>query len=111
MSSENNIWQGVWTSNTEYAVNATLLFNNEVYTCIISHTSTAEFDLQKWQKLTGTVSLKGAWKTDTDYAVNDMITEDGKLYLSKVTHRSNSNNFLNDLGNWELIASGPPRIN
>lgn len=57
-----------WAANTEYKLNTTVVNDNDLYKCITAHTSGAEFDATKWQKVgvdregdtfTGNVNFSG----------------------------------------------------
>lgn len=72
--SESNNWEEIissgesdgikpWASNTDYEINDVVIYNNELYLCLVNHTSQTAFYLdmttgnKKWKKLTGDNSL------------------------------------------------------
>lgn len=82
-----------WEENTAYAVNALVEHNDDVYMCLVAHTSTSDFDADlaggKW-KLVGlaldvaTTSVLGGVKADdSDGGVS--VAADGKMSINLPT--------------------------
>lgn len=112
-----------WSSNTEYEKNEIILYNNKIYKCNKSHTSTTNFDSDKliyWNSLNdnpiindwasggqyeaGSVVIVtntsgiSKWKENTPYKVGDSVVYNGYVYVCST---ANSDTTFTE-GNWSL---------
>lgn len=100
-----------WSSNTEYEKDEIILYNNKIYKCNKSHTSTTDFGADKliyWNSLndnpiindwaSGTTYEIGSmviisnanniseWTTNTSYNANDEVIYNGYIYMCKTAN-------------------------
>lgn len=100
-----------WSSLTDYSVNEVVIYNNKIYKCNKSHTSTTDFGADKliyWNSLndnpiindwaSGTTYEVGSmviisnanniseWTTNTSYNTNDEVIYNGYIYMCKTAN-------------------------
>lgn len=70
-----------WQSNTYYAINTKVCYNNDWYTCIVAHTSTDVFENTNWELLNSSIAT-----------------------ATKMTSCTVNSGNTNSLGNSDLVA-------
>lgn len=67
-----------WESNIDYTINDLVVYENTIYKCNTAHTSTSEFDFEKWLGLTGAKGDKGDNGADGQNGIDGTNGSDGK---------------------------------
>lgn len=92
-----------WEATTDYEQNYLVVYNNILYRCSVTHTSSSTFDITKWVALeTESLSIT-LWESLTDYNIDDLVIRNNMLYKCKVAHTSSTDFEANK---WDMIGSG-----
>ncbi len=105
-------WRSVWNNGTVYNPDDVVSVGGKVYTCLIRHTSDANFynDLNyfnnnvppaaepKWELMSDGVSWLGEWQSETYYRIGDIVKFGGNNYICLLDHTSvsSASNFSTD---------------
>jgi hypothetical protein len=86
-------WTSVWTPDTLYNVDDSVLYGSTVYKCLVSHTSATEnagleFDAEKWTTYAPSDNFRGEWTASTHYYIDDIVRYGGILYRAIGSHIS-----------------------
>ena len=86
------VYQGSWTTSTQYLVDDIVTNGGKTYICTVSHVAAAQFvsdfNLNKWSVISDGVKWKGNWTTNTLYDFGDLVKYNGIVYLCKAAHTS-----------------------
>ena len=112
-------WKGVWSNGNAYNRDDVVNVGGKTYVCLITHTSSADFntDLKatvpgssppvpqpKWVLQTDGRRWIGSWVTATQYQEGDIVTFDGTVYFCNLGHLSTT--FQANATDWTIIAQG-----
>ena len=89
-------WTSVWTPETLYNVDDTVIYGGTVYKCLTSHQSQnadagLEFDAEKWEFYSQSDNFRGEWQPNTHYYIDDIARYGGILYRAIGSHISTPN--------------------
>ena len=89
-------WTSVWTPETLYNVDDTVIYGGTVYKCLTSHQSQnadagLEFDAEKWEFYSQSDNFRGEWQPNTHYYIDDIARYGGVLYRAIGSHISTPN--------------------
>ena len=89
-------WTSVWTPDTLYNVDDTVIYGGTVYKCLTSHQSQnadagLEFDAEKWEFYSQSDNFRGEWQPGTHYYIDDIARYGGILYRAIGSHISTPN--------------------
>ena len=98
-----------WKTNELYTQGNMVVYNDKIYICDSSHTSTSTFDPTKWHEISS--NDIDNWQTSTAYNVGDMVVRGGQLYRCITAHTSDSNDFSNDIANWQTLDTKWKAVN
>ena len=89
-------WTSVWTPETLYNVDDTVIYGGTVYKCLTSHQSQnadsgLEFDAEKWTFYSQSDNFRGEWQPGTHYYIDDIARYGGILYRAIGSHISTPN--------------------
>ena len=117
-------WKGEWTGQTRYIKDDIVKYQGKAYTCLISHNSAENFnlDLTKvnnatvpptplpyWEVMFDGYEFRGDWLTSTYYNLGDIIVYNGVVYVCNTAHRSNATAATGleiDQSKWTLYFEG-----
>jgi hypothetical protein len=88
--SEGRTFSGPWTTNTLYEPGMLVYVGGNVYLCVNSHTSAANFnsDLINWELFAVGSNFRNTWTTATRYRVGDVVRYNGYTYQCTLEHTS-----------------------
>ena len=100
-----------WQPNTSYYVNNCIIYENRIYVCIHKHISGDTFNYNNFSLLSDiqpSSSING-WLQNKLYEAQDLVLYENSLYMCTTKHYSN--NFINDINNWNLLRGHNPIAN
>ena len=88
--SEGRQYLGDWNSNIRYDPGVLILAGGNVYLCVDSHISSANFnsDLADWELFATGSNFRNTWTPATRYRVGDVIRYNGYTYQCVLEHTS-----------------------
>lgn len=98
-----------WKTGEAYQQGNMVVYNDKIYVCDTAHTSVNPFDSTKWHEISS--SDIDNWQTSTSYNVGDMVVRGGQLYRCTTAHTSDSNDFNNDISNWQTLDTKWKAVN
>jgi len=109
------VYQGAWTTGTQYVVDDVVTVGGKTYICIVSNTASAQFatDLTSsyWSVVADGSRWTGTWTPSTSYTVGDQVLYGGIVYICLTSHTSAtyvSPTYLgleNDQSKWQVFAT------
>lgn len=97
--------KGSWQQNTWYKLNDLVKYGNNIYVCILGHTSTTAFDITKFNLYLESVKFEDNWSSTTEYQPGDIVLFGGYSYTSKTINiNKQPNTYVNT--DWEVISIG-----
>ena len=92
---------GEWSSGTRYDPGVFVLAGGNIYLCLESHVSSANFnsDLIKWEVFAVGSNFRNTWTPTTRYRVGDVIRYNGYTYQCVLEHQSNPVSVGIEVGN------------
>lgn len=98
--SDGREWLGDWTTGRRYDPGVLVLSGGNVYLCVSSHVSSANFstDLLNWEIFAVGSNFRNTWQAGQRYRVGDVIRYNGYTYQCTVEHTSSS---TIEESNWE----------
>ena len=102
---EGREWLGEWAPSTRYDPNVIVVAGGNVYLCLTSHISSAEFnsDSVNWEILAVGSNFRNNWIESTRYRVGDVIRYNGYTYQCVLEHVAGSVADGIDAGNNDSI--------
>ena len=112
-------WKGQWTQSTAYLKDDIVYNGGKSYVCIVSHTSTLNFENELarilpgsnppapdpyWIVMTSSKTFSGNYTTGIDYAPGEIVFYQGKLHLCTKPHTAS--NFATQTTYWEDFGDG-----
>lgn len=94
-----------WEDNKEYYVNACVINDGFLYSCIVKHTSGSVFDANNWINLSRPTLLD--WQSEAKYELNQLVYHDNSIYRCLVATNGDTTFISN---NWELLCSKYPDL-
>jgi hypothetical protein len=94
-------WASVWTPNTLYNVDQTVIYGGSIWKCNTAHTSgTADdglaYNADFWDQYSRSDNFRADWTANTLYYPDDIVYYGGTIYRCLTGHRSApSNKFTN----------------
>jgi len=94
-------WASVWTPNTLYNVDQTVIYGGSIWKCNTAHTSGSaddglQYNAAYWDQYSRSDNFRGDWINNTLYYPDDIVYYGGTVYRCKTGHRSAlSNKFVN----------------
>jgi hypothetical protein len=111
-------WRGEWRGDSgTYFKDDVVLYQGKSWVCLRQHTASIFADDQNffnpgdtfpspaWSQMTDGYKFIGSWMPDEYYDTGVLVVSGGNVYLCISSHRS-TNNFIDNLLDWELFASG-----
>jgi hypothetical protein len=85
-------FDGPWTASTLYEPGMLVYVGGNVYLCVNSHTSSANFnsDLINWELFAVGSNFRNTWTTTTRYRVGDVVRYNGYTYQCILEHTSST---------------------
>ncbi len=106
------VYQGSWTTSTQYLVDDIVTNGGKTYICTISHTASTlfvtDYNLNKWSVISDGVKWKGNWTTNTLYDFGDLVKYNGIVYLCNQSHTSAltlAEGLEDDLPKWDEFVN------
>ena len=97
-----------WTGGIDYKKDELVLYNNNMYRCLLDHTSTTSFEDDliggNWKLIIGNESYEEEITTPSKRWIIQHDMNEPKIYKCIMIHTST--NFNNDLLNWIELDSG-----
>jgi hypothetical protein len=89
---EGREFAGAWSAATLYEPGMLVYAGGNVYLCVTSHTSSANFnsDLIKWELFAVGSNFRNTWTAATRYRVGDVVRYNGYTYQCILEHTSGS---------------------
>jgi chitodextrinase len=87
---EGRVFDGPWAADTLYEPGMLVYVGGNVYLCVTSHTSSANFnsDLIRWELFAVGSNFRDTWTAATRYRVGDVVRYNGYTYLCTLEHTS-----------------------
>jgi hypothetical protein len=87
---EGRTFDGPWTASTLYEPGMLVYVGGNVYLCMTSHTSSANFnnDSTRWELFAVGSNFRNTWTTATRYRVGDIVRYNGYTYQCTLEHTS-----------------------
>jgi hypothetical protein len=89
---EGRSFDGPWAASTLYDPGMLVYVGGNVYLCVTSHTSSANFnsDLIRWELFAVGSNFRNTWTAATRYRVGDVVRYNGYTYQCALEHTSGS---------------------
>ena len=106
------VWQGEWTTGTNYVKDDIVRYGGSSYVCVGAHTAAADFytnfDAGKWELMTSGLQWQTEpWSSATYYPEGSVVRYGGKIYVAVDGHNSSADfNTDFDAGDWQLFVDG-----
>jgi len=102
---EGQTFSGPWTSATLFEPNTLVLHGGNVYLCIASHTSSANFssDIINWEVFATGHNFRNEWTATTRYLVGDVIRYNGYTYQCILEHTAGTSSNGIIVGNNDAV--------
>ena len=99
------IYLGVWSgSSVRYRVNDIVKYGANTWICITQHTSSATFDITKWETFVEGLEFEDSWNSGSVYQVGDVVTYGGYSYVALQNHTNQ--NPSTATAYWEVYTTG-----
>ena len=106
------VWQGDWTTGTDYVKDDIVRYGGSSYVCVGAHTAASDFynnfDAGQWELMTSGLQWRTEpWAATTWYAEGDIVRYGGKIYIAVDGHTASADfNTDFDAGDWQLFVDG-----
>ena len=103
-------WASVWTPNTLYNVDQTVIYGGSIWKCNTAHTSSSaddglQFNAAYWDQYSRSDNFRGDWTNNTLYYPDDIVYYGGTVFRCTTGHRSAlSNKFINPASTTNTVA-------
>lgn len=94
----------LWQADTIYEVGSQVIYNNNIYRCITTHTSGNDFAIANWVLIGQTDAFMYNWQANKYYYAGQVVIVDKEIYINDTAHTS-ANNWDSDKSNWTKISS------
>lgn len=95
---------GVWATSTDYTAGEYITYDQNLFLCTTSHTSTTfEADSSNWRLIGFAGYGIMDWTTNTEYVAGRYVTYNNDLYICLNDHTSTSS-FDSDKTNWKMVG-------
>ena len=104
-------WASVWTPDTLYNVDQTVIYGGSIWKCNTAHTSGTiddglQFNAEYWDQYSRSDNFRADWTNNTIYYPDDIVYYGGTVYRCTTGHRSAPvNKFINPV-NTPATANG-----
>ena len=97
-------FRGAWTTATIYTVNDLVKYGANVYITNTKHTSTATFDIVKFNQFVEGLSFEDSWNSGQFYAIGDIVTYGGYVYICTDEHTNQTPSAVSTY--WDVFTTG-----
>jgi len=78
---------GAWSaSSVRYKLNDVVKYGADLWICTTQHTSSATFDIAKFQVFVNGLQFEDSWSQSTTYQIGDVVTYGGYSYVASQNH-------------------------
>ena len=78
---------GTWSaSSVRYKLNDVVKYGSDLWICTTQHTSSATFDIAKFQVFVNGLQFEDSWTQSTTYQIGDVVTYGGYSYIATQNH-------------------------
>ena len=78
---------GTWSSSSvRYKLNDVVKYGANLWICVTDHTSSATFDIAKFDIFVNGLQFEDNWSNATTYQIGDVVTYGGYAYIAKQNH-------------------------
>ena len=97
-------FRGFWSTATVYTVNDLVKYGANVYITNAKHTSTATFDISKFNQFVEGLSFEDSWSNSQFYAIGDIVTYGGYVYICTDENTNQTPSAVSTY--WDVLTTG-----